>query len=214
VRSRALCHALMDYRATRGICGSEDCPREQGPDCSALATGVDCDPYLPGEGGTAASEHLGYTCQEVEPGVKQCVSSRRCVDYSIAGGGKFLGEDGVSLLRLLITGRAAVDDCPICDSTDVDAEISAFNHAADTLVNGVELSSVKATDLGGGDLTVEATGTALVDGGGPANIGLDASKTGGTPAFEIEDTDAPASLTGGTGEAGRSALQLNQTPIP
>lgn len=214
VRSRALCHALMDYRATRGMCGSEDCPREQGPDCSALATGVDCDPYIPGEGGTAASQATGYTCQEVEPGVKQCVSSRVCVDYSIAGGGKFLGEDGVSLLRLLITGRAAVDNCPICDSTDVDAEISAFNHAADTLVNGVELSSVKATDLGGGDLTVEASGTALVDGGGPANIGLDASKTGGTPAFEIEDTDAPASLAGGTGEAGRSALQLNQTPIP
>jgi hypothetical protein len=31
-------------------------------------------------------------------------------------------------------------------------------------VNGVQLSSVKATDLGGGDLTVEASGTALVDG--------------------------------------------------
>ena len=86
-------------------------------------------------------EHMGYTCQEVAPGVKQCVSSRVCVDYSIAGGGKFIGDDGVSLLRLLITGKAAVDDCPICDSTDIDADISAFNHAADTLVNGVQITS-------------------------------------------------------------------------
>src|SRR5258705_10482672 len=137
-----------------------------------------------------------------------------CVNYSVSGGGKFLGENGVSLLRLLINGRAAVDNCPICDSTDVDAQISAFNHAADTLVTGVQLSSVKPTDLGAGNLSVEATGTALVDGGGPVNIQLDAGKSGGTPSFDIEDTDAPASLVGGTGEAGRSDFQLNQTPIP
>jgi hypothetical protein len=213
VRSRALCHALKDYRATRGICGSEDCPRETGPDCSALATGVSCDPYqLP----AAASETAtGYTCQEVTSGgLKQCLSSRMCVDYSVAGGGKFIGDDGVSLLRLLISGRAAVDNCPICDSTEIDAEISAFNHAADMLANSFQLSSVQATDLGGGDLTVEATGTASVDGGGPTNISLDASKTSGTPAFDLEDTDAPAGLAGGTGEAGRSDFQLNQTPIP
>ena len=213
LRARALCHALMDYQATRGICGSEDCPQHEGPDCSALATGVPCDPYqLP----AAASETAtGYTCQEVTPGgLKQCLSSRVCVDYSISGGGKFLGEDGVSLLRLLITGRAAVDNCPVCDTTDIDAQISAFNHAADTLVNGVQLSSVKATDLGGGDLSVEAKGTALVNGGGPANVSIDAGKSGGTPSFDIEDTDAPASLAGGTGEAGRSNFQLNQTPIP
>ena len=53
-----------------------------------------------------------------------------------------------------------------------------------------------------------------IDANSHDDIGLDASKTGGTPAFEIEDTDAPASIAGGTGEAGRSALQLNQTPIP
>ena len=91
---------------------------------------------------------------------------------------------------------------------------SWFNHAANTLVNGVQLSTVTATDLGGGDLSVEADGTALVDGGGPANIHVDAGKSGGTPSFEIEDTDAAASLVGGTGEAGRSGFQLNQTPIP
>jgi hypothetical protein len=214
MRARALCQALVDYQQTRGICGTTDCPREQGPDCSALATGVDCDPYIAGEGGTAAATATGYTCQEVSPGVKQCVSSRVCVDYSVSGGGKFLGADGVSLLRLLISGRAAVDHCPVCDSTDIDAEISAFNHAANTLVNGVQLSTVTATDLGGGDLSVEADGTALVDGGGPANIHIDAGKSGGTPSFEIEDTDAAASLVGGTGEAGRSGFQLNQTPIP
>jgi hypothetical protein len=212
LRARGLCHALMDYQSTRGICGSEECPQHHGPDCSALATGYDCNPYEIPAG--AATEHTGYTCQEVEPGVKQCVSSRVCVDYSITGGGKFIGEDGVSLLRLLITGRTAVDDCPVCDTTDIDADVRAFNHAADTLVNGVQLSSIKATDLGGGDLSVEAKGAALVNGGGPVNITLDASKTAGTPAFEIDDTDAPASLAGGTGEAGRSDFQLNQTPMP
>jgi hypothetical protein len=146
--------------------------------------------------------------------VKQCVSSRTCVDYSISGGGKFLGEDGVSLLRMLITGRAAVDNCPVCDSTDIDAEISAFDHAANTLVTNVQLSSVKATDQGGGNLTVEASGTASVNGAGPVNISLDADKTGGTPSFDLQDTDAPAALAGGTGEAGRSDFQLNQTPVP
>ena len=214
VRARALCHALMDYQATRGICGSEECPQEQGPDCSALATGVDCDPYLPGEGGTAAAQHIGYTCQEVAPGVKQCVSSRECVDYSLSGGGKFLGEDGVSLLRLAVSGQAAVDQCPITDSTDISCEISAFDHAADTLVSDVELSSLELTDLGGGDLSLEAAGTALVDGGGPVDIAIDAEETAGTPSFDIQDTDAVSSLTGGTGETGRSDFSLDQTPAP
>jgi hypothetical protein len=214
LRAVRLCNALRDYQSTRGICSGNDCPREQGPDCSALATGVDCDPYIPGEGGTAAPQATGYTCQEVEPGVKQCVSSRVCVDYSLSGGGKFIGDDGVSILRMLITGRAAVDNCPVCDSTEIDAQISAFNHAANTLVNNVQLSTVKATDLGGGDLTVEASGTADVNGAGSVNISLDADKTGGTPSFDLEDTDAPAPLAGGTGEAGRSNFQLNQTPVP
>ena len=61
---------------------------------------------------------------------------------------------------------------------------------------------------------MEADGAALVDGGGPANIHVDAGKSGGSPSFDIEDTDAPSSLAGGTGEPGRSDLQLDQTPIP
>lgn len=209
LRASRLCQALMDYRATRGMCGTEECPDPVGPGCHS--EGQSCDPY---QQGFIVSETTGYTCQEVDGGELQCVSSRECVDYSIAGGGKFLGDDGVSLLRLLITGRAAVDGCPVGDTTDIDAEISAFKHAANTLVNSVQLSSLTATDEGGGNLTLEARGKAAVNGGGPVNVSVDADVNLGTPSFEIRDTDASSSLAGGTGEPGRSQLQLNQTPIP
>lgn len=205
----ALCQELIHYQQTRGICGSAERPTPAGPSCSL--EGEDCDPY---EDGAISSTPTGYTCQEVQDGVRQCVSSRSCVEYSLQGGGKFLDPDGVSFVRVEVGGRAAVDgDCPVCDSTHVSAELRAFDHAANRLVESLELSSVTATDLGGGDFSVEGEGTASVD-GAPANVRFEASRSGADLAFELEDTDAPGSLAGGTGEPGRSALELDETPVP
>jgi hypothetical protein len=205
----ALCEELMDYQATRGICGSSECPQEAGPTCSELD--ADCDPY---EDGAIHSVATGYTCQEVSEGVLQCVSSRSCVEYSLSGGGKFLGEDGVSFVRLEVNGKAAVDgDGPICDSTEVSAELSAFDHATNTQIDGADLSSFTATDLGGGDFSAEGEGSGDID-LFPANIHFEASKSSGTVAFDVEDSDSPGTLAGGTGEAGRADFGLTEAPAP
>ena len=34
----------------------------------------------------------GYSCQEVDTELWQCVSTRACVDYELTGGGKFLDD--------------------------------------------------------------------------------------------------------------------------
>jgi len=206
----ALCTQLMDYQTRRGICGSEPMPAPVGPGCEDL--GADCNPYADGE---TAEMATGYTCQEVDVELYQCASSRSCVTYSLQGGGKFLDEGGVSFARVDVSGETGVEgDGQICDYTDILADIETFNHAANTLANSVELSTFTATDMGGGDFSAQGDGTALVNGGGPVNITLDASKTGGTVGLQLEDTDAPASLAGATGEAGRADFELSVTPDP
>jgi hypothetical protein len=204
-----LCEALMNYRATRGVCGSEECPPPTGPACDDL--GEDCDPY---DSGATAAMATGYSCQEVAEGEGQCVSSRSCVEYSLTGGGKFLTNGEVSFVRLEASGRAAVEgDGILCDSTDITAELSAFNHAANMLVEGAQLASLTADDQGGGDFTAEGDGSGTVDGVG-ANLHFEVGKASGSVTFDVEDSDTATSLAGGTGEAGRADFELTETPAP
>lgn len=206
----ALCQNLMDYQESRGICGSEGMPAPVGPGCDDL--GESCDPY---DDGAAVATDTGYTCQEVDVELWQCVSSRMCVDYHLQGGGKFLSEGGVSFVRADVSGRAGVaGDGEICDYDDIVATIETFNHASNALTNTVELSIFTATELGGGDFSAQCDGTALVNGAGPVTIAIGASKSGAVVQFSLDDLDTPANLAGATGEAGRANLGLATTPAP
>ena len=207
--AKAICEALVTYRSTRGMCGSEECPPQEGPGCTTLD--AHCNPYA---GGATEAMPTGYTCQEVSEGIKQCVSSRMCVEYTLTGGGKFLDGGKVSFVRVDVTGEAAVEgDGPVCDSTDVMADMEAFNHDTNTLVNDFELSSFTVTIAGPNDFSAVGTGTALVD-GSPMDVGFEANKGGGGVDFDVGDPNGTSSLAGGVGEAGRSDFELTETVLP
>ena len=209
-RAEALCQKLVDYQNTRGICGSEGMPAPYGPDCADHD--ANCSPY---DGGATVEASTGYTCQEVEADVWQCVSTRSCVDYHMEGGGKFLNESGVSFVRADVSGRTGVNgDGEVCDYDGILATIETFNHASNALTNTVVLDKFVATDLGGGDFGAQCDGTAMVNGGGPVDITIDASKSSGVVSFTLDDIDTPVNLAGATGETGRADLSLTTTPAP
>jgi hypothetical protein len=52
----------------------------------------------------------------------------------------------------------------------------------------------------------------MVNGGGPVDITIGASKSSGVVSFTLDDIDAPESLAGATGETGRAKLSLGTTP--
>jgi hypothetical protein len=84
---------------------------------------------------------------------------------------------------------------------------SAYDFATRTQINTVSFSSIQGNLLGGGDLTFSGTGTANVN-GVLTNIAFDVSKAAGVTTFEMRNADTMAVLAGGTGEAGRSAFDL------
>jgi len=132
--------------------------------------------------------------------------------YSLSGGGKFLANSAVSVLRLDLSGAAASDDPnSFSDSVDIGGSLRAFNYLTRTLIESVSFSSLQGTLLGGGDLMAMGEGTAIVN-GVPTNIDFDAAKTGGVITFEVRNADTGALLAGGTGEPGRAALELTITP--
>jgi hypothetical protein len=203
-RALELCQNLVAYRDTRGICGSDGPPIPVGPNCEDL--GEDCNPY---DDGATSATPTGYTCQEVDTELWQCVSPRACAQYELSGGGKLLNEGGVSFARVQVSGQTGISgNGEVCDYTDVFAEIETFNHAANLLTNSVELSSFSATDVGGGDFSAQGDGTALVNGAGPANVTFSAGKNSGTVSFQLDDLDTPQSLAGATGETGRADFGL------
>jgi len=200
----ALCRALEDYQDTRGACVSGGCPPATGPECSEAF--APCDPAT---GVTVASS--GYHCQPAEGEAFECVADCPCRDYSMTGGGKFLVDSAVSMVRLQLSGHAATaNPDSLRDSVHVTGELSGFEYASRTLLDSIAFSSFQATRTGGG-FTASGKGTANVN-GAPRNIEFTATTTGGVTTFEVSDADTSEVLLGGTGEDQRAAFDLSVTP--
>jgi hypothetical protein len=204
-RLELLCRALEGYRTTRGGCATAGCPPASGPECHDV--GADCDPAT---GNTVATQS-GYKCQPVEEDVFQCVAECPCRAYELVGGGKFLVDGAVSMVRLQLgSTQATRDPDSIIDFLDISGDLEAFHYLDRTLIQSVSFSSFEAM-RSGSDFSATGKGTALVN-GSPTNIEFDVSQLGGVAMFEVRDADSAAFLAGGTGEDARAAFALTVTP--
>jgi hypothetical protein len=200
-----ICRALQNYQDTRGGCATQDCPPATGPACSDEDA-----PCNPSTGATVATTS-GYHCRPNDDDVLQCISDCPCRSYDLLGGGKFLVGSSVSMVRIEVTGHAgAPDRDDIHDAVGVTGQLSGFEYASRTMLDGVSFSSFAVT-RSGADLSATGKGTANVN-GVPTNIEFAANTTGGVQTFEVRDADTNEVLLGGTGEAGRADFQLTVTP--
>jgi hypothetical protein len=199
-----LCRALEQYQQRIGVCGSEECPPQSGPACDD--PGEPCSPI----NGLALLESTGYSCQPTEQDVFQCISDQVCEAYSLEGGGKFLVDSAVSLVRLELSGTAATTDPDsIVDGTDITVSLDAYNYLTRTHVEQASIWSFELT-RSGADFVATGAGTALVN-GVSTSIEFTATQTGSDVTFEVRD-DADTLLIGTDGEVDRAAFQLTVTP--
>lgn len=200
-----LCDALEGYQSTRGACTAPNCPAASGPSCEdPLAP---CDPTS----GATVSVASGYHCAAVDEDVFQCVSDCPCREYDLLGGGKYLVNSAVSMVRVELDGLVPTPDPDsFTDNDAVTGTLSAFNYLTHTLVQSVSFSSLSATRTGA-DFTASGAGSALVN-GVPTEIEFDLSQTGAVALFEVRNADTSAVLAGGIGETDRAAFQLTVTP--
>ncbi|MGH7857131.1 MAG: hypothetical protein ACREQY_07325, partial [Candidatus Binatia bacterium] len=197
----ALCRALEDYQSRRGACGSEPCPSPSGPECED--EDQDCSPTT----GETVPQTTGYSCQDVG-GTLQCVSDRLCGDYTMSGGGKYLLNKAVTMVRVDMTGEVPTSsESTFSDSIDVTGTLSAYNYKTRKQINSVSFSSLKAILSAGGDFSATGRGKALVN-NVLTDIVFDATKAGSAYTFSIKDAQTSGFLGGGTGEPGRAAVEL------
>ena len=201
-----LCDALESYQINRGACAVADCPPATGPDCED--PGAPCDPTT----GATVDKASGYHCQPSdEEGFFECVSDCPCRDYDLLGGGKFLVNGAVCMVRLELDGLAATPNPDeFTDGDAITGELSAFDYLTRTLVESVSFSSLSASQTGA-DFTALGSGTALVN-GAPTDIEFIVTQTGSDATFDLFDADTDALLCGSTGEDDRSAFQLTVGP--
>jgi hypothetical protein len=200
-----LCDALEDYQSTRGACTMADCPSATGLPCDI--PGGFCDPST-GDGIPVAS---GYRCRANDAGEDQCIADCPCRGWDLLGGGKYLVNGAVTMVRVELDGLVATPDPgEFSDDDAITGTLSAFNYLTHTLIDSVSLSSLEATQTGA-DFTATGAGTGLVN-GVSTNIEFDASQTGSSASFELRNADTSAVLAGGIGEDDRSACQLTVGP--
>lgn len=127
----------------------------------------------------------------------------------VGGGGKFLNGRATSVLTFNLSGQAKRDPANF-EFVDIDGDLSAYDYQSGTRIDGVILKSLKGTTVGG-DITVMAKGMAKVNG---VNTEIDVlvRRTGGVLTYEIRNAANGILLMSGTGEAGRSSLNLNFVP--
>jgi len=199
-----LCDELEAYQATRGACAMAGCPAATGPGCEDLD--APCDPAT----GATADKAAGYHCKPVGEEL-QCVSDCPCRDYDVLGGGKFLVNGAVCMVRLQLDGLVATPNPgEFTDHDAITGQLSAFNYLTRTLTESVSFSSLTASRTGA-DFTVMGSGVAHVN-GVTTNIEFTATQTGSGASFEVVDADTTELLCGSTGEDGRSAFQLTVGP--
>jgi hypothetical protein len=202
---RSLCDALEIYQSTRGACVAAGCPEATGPPCDEPE--ASCDP----SDGSTTGVMAGYHCRAVEGDGYQCIADCPCRDYDLLGGGKFLVNGAVTMVRVELDGLVATADPDVfTDGDAISGTLSAFNYLTRTQVDSVSLTSLEVTRTGA-DFSVAGAGTASVN-GVTTNIEFDASQTGGDANFELRNADTSAVLAGGIGEDARSAFQLTVGP--
>jgi hypothetical protein len=203
-----ICDALLAYQEERGACATVGCPPSTGPACED--PGEPCDP----DTGATVTVKSGYNCL---PGAEEdsfeCLSECPCHGYSLGGGGKFLMNTHVSLVRLELESSVATSTPgSFSDFRSITGSLSAFNHATRTLVESTALATLEVT-TSGADFSATGTGIAVID-SAFVDIEFDASETGGTVEFEVRDADTQDVLAGGIGETGRADFDLTVTSTP
>jgi hypothetical protein len=203
-----LCDALVSYQATRGACAAEGCPAATGPDCEE--PGAPCDPATGATSITASGHH----CQPSdEEGFFECVADCPCRHYDLLGGGKFLVNGAVCMVRVELDGLEATpdpDDFQFLDDGSITGSLSAFDYLTRTQIDSVSFSSLSATKTGA-DFSAIGAGKALVN-GVEKNVEFTATQTGSQASFELVDADTDQLLCGSSGESGRAAFQLTVGP--
>lgn len=126
----------------------------------------------------------------------------------VSGGGKFLMDAGVSMLRFYFSGNASVVAANSLDFIDIEGSLNAYNYPTRTLIEAGQLISLNVTTFTSGDMVVTGMGTALVN-GSVRNVYLNVTRSSGFLTFGIFDSDASmALLAGGHGESGRATLDF------
>jgi hypothetical protein len=204
-----LCDALVDYQSTRGACATADCPPASGPVCDE--PDAPCDPTT----GASVNVQSGYHCRagEADPFVMECVSDCPCRDWDLRGGGKFLVNGAVCMVRLELDGlepTEAPDDFAFLDDGSISGSLSAFDYLTRTQIESVSFSSLSASKSGT-DLTATGTGKALVN-GDERDIEFTATQSGDDATFDLFDAGTDELLCGSTGEDDRSAFELTVGP--
>jgi hypothetical protein len=133
--------------------------------------------------------------------------------YTVDGGGKFLATNRtVCTLRVDLSGTGVFSaPSSFSDNSDIAGSLRAFNYLTRTLIQSVAFSFIQGKLLSNGDLVLNSTGTATVN-GVLTNIRFDAVKRGGVVTFEVRNAETGGVLAGGTGEPGRATLSLTVTP--
>lgn len=202
---RSLCDALESYQSERGACTAESCPPATGPEC--LEPGASCDPTTGATTGVLA----GYKCQAVGDDDYQCIAECPCRAYDWSGGGKFLVNSAVSMVRLELSGLVPSSDAGAFDASHgITGELSAFEYASHTLIHAVSFSSFTMTTTGT-DFAATGKASGTVN-GSFANLEFAVDKTGADTTFEVRDADTSTFLAGGTGEVDRHGFTLTVSP--
>jgi hypothetical protein len=204
----AICNELLAYQQNRGACAMVGCPPSTGPACED--PGEPCDP----ETGATVTVASGYHCNPgAEEDTFECLSECPCRGHTLEGGGKFLTNTFVSLVRLDLQGTVASQSPgSFTDFHHLEGSLSAFNHETRTLVEATAFSSLDVT-TSGADFSATGTGVAVID-SAFVDIEFEASETGGTVEFHVREAGELDDLAGGVGETGRADFELTIDSTP
>ncbi len=182
-------------------------------------------PYLHNLCAALLDYRTSFACGKADPDPTLACSG-------VNGGGKFLLNTGVSMLRLGFSGSSNIVASNSFSFNDIEGVVSAYNYSSRTLIDSGSLSSLQVTLAQNGDIQVIGAGTAFVStplvSGASTNIqfiaaqkatgvvsandcGLPSAQVSvsGSSCFAIFSTDGGiALLAGGIGEARRTALQF------
>jgi hypothetical protein len=153
----------------------------------------------------------GYKCQAVGDDDYQWIAECPCRAYDWSGGGKFLVNSAVSMVRLELSGLVPSSDAGSFDASNgITGELSAFEYASHTLIHAVSFSSFTMT-TNGADFAATGKASGTVN-GSFANLEFAVDKTGADTTLEVRDADTSAFLAGGTGEVDRHGFTLTVSP--
>jgi hypothetical protein len=159
---------------------------------------------------------LGKLCRNLRTYGDECACGKgKLLDGTpakcgqVRGGGKFLNGKATSIFNYDLSGQAKRDPVNF-EFVDIDGDLSAFDYASATRVDGVVLKSLKGTTMAG-DISVTAKGSAKVN-GVATDIEVTTKRVAGVVTYEIRNAAGGMLIMSGTGEAGRSSLTATFAP--